>query len=225
MPDLLKQRALEHNSLAEILNHIAIAVFIVDPKQRIVYNNAAAVELLAKGDILTSIRGVLTANGARNQKGLRRAIRAPEPDAKLLRLEADNKRVTAATVLPLSSGPHAAYDQPHAAIFVHTRPSFDENSANTFAATFGLTGAESRILSSLLEGLNLTDIAARHRISINTVRTHLKHLFEKTNTKRQSDLIRIAWAEIPLIRNTRRRNAKTAGRLISSRPGSPKPTT
>jgi predicted ArsR family transcriptional regulator len=52
--------------------------------------------------------------------------------------------------------------------------------------------------------MSLSDIATRHQISINTVRTHLQHLFEKTNTKRQSELIRIASAAIPPIRNTGR---------------------
>jgi DNA-binding CsgD family transcriptional regulator len=211
--DLLKQTALERNWLTEVLNHLAIAVIIVDAKQRIVHANAAAAELLAEGKILSSVRGVLTANDARNQEGLRRAIRAPQPDARSLRLETDDKRVTVATVLPLSSGPHGACEQPHAAIFVHRRPSFDEGLASTLATTFGLTGAEGRVLSALLEGLSLSDIATRHQISINTVRSHLQRLFEKTNTKRQSDLIGIASAAIPPIRNTRRERNKTARAL------------
>jgi hypothetical protein len=35
---------------------------------------------------------------------------------------------------------------------------------------------------------------------VNTVRWHLKRLFEKTNTKRQSDLIRLASSAISQIR-------------------------
>jgi DNA-binding CsgD family transcriptional regulator len=214
MADLLEQPALECSWLTEVLNHLAIAVIIVDPKQRIVRANAAAAELLAEGKILNSVRGVLAANDVRNQEGLRRALRAPQPDAKSLRLETDDKRATVATVLPLSSGPHGASEQqPHAAIFVHSRPSFDEGLASTLATTFGLTGAEGRVLSALLEGLSLSDIATRHQISINTVRSHLQRLFEKTNTKRQSDLIRIASAAIPPIRNGRRGKNKTARAL------------
>jgi DNA-binding CsgD family transcriptional regulator len=204
MADLLEQRTLERNSLTEVLNHLAIAVIIVDRKQRIVHSNAAAVELLAEGSIVRSIRGVLTANYARNQERLRRAIRAPEPDAKSLRLESDNRRVTVATVLPLSSGLYAVYRGPHTAIFVHRQPSFDEGLARTLATTFGLTGAEARVLSALLEGLSLSDIASRQQVSKNTIRSHLQHLFEKTNTRRQSDLVRIASAAIPPIRKTRR---------------------
>ena len=199
--DLLQQRALQRISLTEVLNHLAIAVIIVDPNQRIVLSNAAAVELLAEGKTLRSIRGVLAANNTGNQERLRHAIRARDPDTKSLRLEADIERITVATVLPLSSGLCAAYNEPHAAIFVHTRPSFDEGLASTLATTFGLTGAEGRVLSALLEGLSLSGIAKRYQISINTVRSQLQRLFEKTNTKRQSDLIRIASAAIPPLRS------------------------
>ena len=59
------------------------------------------------------------------------------------------------------------------------------------------------MLSALLEGLSLPDTAARYQISVNTVRWHLKRLFEKTNTNRQSDQIRVASAAIPPIRATR----------------------
>jgi DNA-binding CsgD family transcriptional regulator len=44
----------------------------------------------------------------------------------------------------------------------------------------------------------------RHQITVNTVRWHLKQLFEKTNTRRQSDLIRIASAAIAPVRAIRK---------------------
>jgi DNA-binding CsgD family transcriptional regulator len=71
----------------------------------------------------------------------------------------------------------------------------------TLVSAFGLTGAEGRVLSALLEGLSLADIATRFQISINTVRWHLKRLFEKTNTKRQGDLIRFASSAVPQVRS------------------------
>jgi DNA-binding CsgD family transcriptional regulator len=209
--DLLQQRALERISLTEVLNHLSVAVIIVDQNQRIVLSNTAAAELLALGNILSSVHGVLTAIDSRNQPKLRRAIRAPEQDAKSLRFETDDKRVTVATVLPLSNSPRAVSKELHAAIFVHSRPSFDEGLASALATTFGLTAAEGRVLSALLEGLSLSDIAMRYQISINTVRSQLQRLFEKTDTRRQSDLIRIASAAIPPIRNTGREDEALNG--------------
>jgi DNA-binding CsgD family transcriptional regulator/PAS domain-containing protein len=204
--DLLEQKTVERNSLAEVLDRLAVAVILVDPKQRIIHTNAAAQEFLSDGKSLRSVHGVLTANDPRNQEGLRRAARMPDLDAKSLSLETEEGRLAVATMLPLTTGLRASYGgqlSASAAIFVHHQPSFDEGLPTTLAAAFGLTGAEARVLSALLEGLNLTETAERFQISVNTVRWHLKRLFEKTGTNRQADLIRLASSTIPPIRVAR----------------------
>ena len=204
--DMLEQRTAERDSLAEVLNHLAAPVIMVDPKQRIVHSNTAAQEFLAEGKSLRSVRGVLTASDPRNQEGLRRVTRAPDLDPKSLALESDEGRFTVATVLPLTSGLRGAYGKAlsaSAAVFVHNQTSFDEGMVTALAAAFGVTGAEARVLSALLEGLSLAETAARYQISVNTVRSHLQRLFDKTNTKRQGDLIRLASSAIPQIRVAR----------------------
>lgn len=204
--DMLEQRTAERDSLAEVLNHLAAPVIMVDPKQRIVHSNTAAQEFLAEGKSLSSVRGVLTAIDPRNQEGLRRVTRAPDLDPKSLALESDEGRFTVATVLPLTSGLRGTYGKllsASAAVFVHNQTSFDEGMVTALAAAFGVTCAEARVLSALLEGLSLAETAARYQISVNPVRSHLKRLFDKTNTKRQGDLIRLASSAIPQIRVAR----------------------
>jgi len=212
--DLLEQRTLQRDSLAEVLNHLAAPVIMIDPKQRIVHTNTSAQEFLAEGKALSSVRGVLTASNPRNQEGLRRVTRALDLDAKSLALESDEGPLAVATVLPLTSGLRASHGRQlsaSAAIFVHNKPSFDDGMVTTLAAAFGVTGAEARVLSALLEGLSLAETAARFQISVNTVRWHLKRLFEKTNTRRQGDLIRLASSAIPQIRVAR--DDKAEGKL------------
>jgi len=108
-----------------------------------------------------------------------------------------------ATVLPLNSGLRKASAKPltaSAAVFVHQPPIVDEGLVTTLSAAFRLTGAEARVMAGLLEGLQVSEIAERYGVSGNTVRTQLQRLFEKTNTKRQSDLIRVASNTLPPIR-------------------------
>lgn len=209
--DLLGQGTLECNPLVEILNHLAVAVIVVDPQLRIVHANAAARELLSEGSLLCSVRGALTASDAHNHEVLRRVIREPDSDTRLVCLETE-RRVTIATVLPLCNSLHEKYGKwgsASAAVFVHSQPSFDRGMENTLGTAFRLTCVESRVLSALLEGLSLPAIATRHQISVNTVRWHLRQLFDKTNTRRQSDLIRIASAAIAPVRAIR--NKKSGG--------------
>ena len=56
---------------------------------------------------------------------------------------------------------------------------------------FGLTRAESKVALALLEGGGARQAAESLGISFNTVRVHLVHIYEKTGTGRQSELVRL----------------------------------
>lgn len=56
---------------------------------------------------------------------------------------------------------------------------------------FQLTHREIEIASALLEGHSIDSLAAKFGMSRNTARVHLQSLFRKTETNRQSDLVRI----------------------------------
>lgn len=62
-------------------------------------------------------------------------------------------------------------------------------SREQLAKTFGLTLSESRLLQTLLQGYGLTEAADRLGNSVNTVKWHLRALFEKLGCSRQADLI------------------------------------
>lgn len=62
---------------------------------------------------------------------------------------------------------------------------------------FGLTFAESNVAASIVKGLDVTETAVALGVSRNTVRTHLKRVFEKSGTKRQSQLVLKILSAIP----------------------------
>jgi DNA-binding CsgD family transcriptional regulator len=57
---------------------------------------------------------------------------------------------------------------------------------------FTLTPAEATLLQALMEDKRIEDHALARGVSVTTVRTQLAHLFRKTNTNRQSELVRLA---------------------------------
>jgi len=61
----------------------------------------------------------------------------------------------------------------------------------TLQRLFQLTYAEARIAALIVNGHHIDEIAETLAISLNTVRTHLRHIFEKTNVERQADLIHL----------------------------------
>lgn len=59
------------------------------------------------------------------------------------------------------------------------------------AALFGLTEREVAVADALLAGHSIESLSERLCVSTNTIRFHLKSLFRKTETNRQSDLMRL----------------------------------
>ncbi|HEX5392027.1 MAG TPA: helix-turn-helix transcriptional regulator [Rhodocyclaceae bacterium] len=64
-------------------------------------------------------------------------------------------------------------------------------SSDALVRLFGLTPAESRLVSALVDGHTLEDYATLRKVSIGTVRGQLKQVLAKTATARQSELVRL----------------------------------
>ena len=103
-----------------------------------------------------------------------------------------------AHVLPLTGGDLRTRLQPAAvaAIFIGARPD-EREVAEIAAATYGLTPAETRVLTSLLSGRTPGKSAADLGVAVATVKTQLKHIFSKTGISRQADLMRLGTGLVP----------------------------
>jgi DNA-binding CsgD family transcriptional regulator len=66
---------------------------------------------------------------------------------------------------------------------------------------FNLTEAESVVARSVQRGHGLHPVADELSVSLATVRAHLQHVFEKTGTHRQAELVRLLW-NIQLLADT-----------------------
>jgi DNA-binding CsgD family transcriptional regulator len=73
------------------------------------------------------------------------------------------------------------------AVFL-VRPGPPHLDACQLAAQFGLTAAESRLAVKLAEGRTIAEVAKVAGITMATARTHLRNIFAKTATSRQSEL-------------------------------------
>jgi DNA-binding CsgD family transcriptional regulator len=66
-----------------------------------------------------------------------------------------------------------------------------ELNATVLRRQYALTGTESEVALRLAQGDRVELIAENFSVSITTVRTHLQHIFEKTGTHRQAELVRL----------------------------------
>jgi DNA-binding CsgD family transcriptional regulator len=80
---------------------------------------------------------------------------------------------------------------PVAMLVIHDSDQRAQVPHEMIAVMFGLTPSEARLLLALSQGQSLSQYADESRVTQNTARTHLKNVFAKTNTSKQSDLVRL----------------------------------
>jgi DNA-binding CsgD family transcriptional regulator len=67
---------------------------------------------------------------------------------------------------------------------------------------YQLTHSEAELVRLLASGLSLEEAADKRGVSLNTARSHLKHVFAKTETSRQGELVRLIVSGVGQIRET-----------------------
>jgi DNA-binding CsgD family transcriptional regulator len=65
---------------------------------------------------------------------------------------------------------------------------------------YQLTLSEAELVRLLAAGLSLEEAADKRGVSLNTARSHLKHVFAKTETSRQGELVRLIISGVGQIR-------------------------
>ena len=87
--------------------------------------------------------------------------------------------------------PSQTLDEQQARVIVYL---FDANSPRNVShdlltGLYGLTQTEAKLVQLMSNGMTLDEAGQELEISVNTVRTHLKHVFHKTGLNRQTELI------------------------------------
>jgi DNA-binding CsgD family transcriptional regulator len=78
-----------------------------------------------------------------------------------------------------------------AAVFVHRAGLKSLSAPEMIAKAYGLTPTELRVLLAIVEIGGVPDVAKALGIAETTVKTHLSHLYAKTGTTRQADLVKL----------------------------------
>lgn len=194
-------------ALADSLDTLASAMFIVDATGRIVHANASGYAMLAEANALRAPGGrlgstdavadqalldIYTAAGAGDAALGRKGIAVP------LKGHDDERHV--AHVLPLTSGARRKAGISYgaaAAVFVRKAAIDLPSSPVAIAAAFGLTSSEVRVLLAAVELGGTAEVADVLGISEATVKTHLHHVFAKTDTTRRADLVKLVAGYCP----------------------------
>lgn len=181
-----------------VLDHMHQAVFLLNESLRVYHVNHAAELLLQRTGGMSLVGGHLTVAPALQGEldaCLHGALEQAKAKSEALHTSSrmlafphpSGKRGMPVRILPLrieSESPSA-----HVLVLVNDQSSHPHISLDTMRVLFGATPTEVAIANGLLAGLTVGEIAQKRRISEDTTRSHLKMLFQRTGTGRQSELV------------------------------------
>ena len=182
------------SDIAAALDSVSHGVIVVDARSTVLHVNQAARAILRDDDGLAIKAGCLAAlNSAANYTLLRAVGIAVTgttgAGASLACSRPSGKRSYVVHVLPYRSESGAAV--PRALIAVIDPERTTEPETTMLRRLYGLTPAEAEVAIRVLRGDGLKPISDELAVSLATVKTHLHHVFDKTDTHRQAELVRL----------------------------------
>jgi DNA-binding CsgD family transcriptional regulator len=186
---------------AMAIDALALSILIVDDNGVILHLNAGAERLLnSRVSGLTGKAGRLSTAHPSNKSKLAALIAEatgyPAVGGAMF-LSGEENRQLFVTPLPAAS-PFALDWQTPLALVMVLEPGNNMSALQLQGALYDLSPAELRIAAALLAGKSPEDYALEAGVTMNTVRTQLKKLFIKTDTRRQSELVAVLSKAPPL---------------------------
>jgi DNA-binding CsgD family transcriptional regulator/PAS domain-containing protein len=184
--------------LVGALDAVRHGVVIVGSAGCVINLNAAAERILRAEDGVQICAGRLAATGMHMEQKLHGAIHlAVLDDASNIRggrsftcERPSGKRAYVIHVLPVHRVAADAISGETALVLIVDPEHEPEPAAALLRRVHGLTRTEADVALHILRGADVRQIADELSISVATVRTHLQHVFDKTDTHRQAELVR-----------------------------------
>jgi DNA-binding CsgD family transcriptional regulator len=205
--DSLNASRLASGMFEASLEALSAGVYVIARRNRVVYLNRAARAQIKSGKVLRLADDQLVAVDRDAQRLLQAELQDIEnradqeaSDGRAIALPDGSGSGYVAQVLPLRGGEHthiASHFAAIAAIFVQDPAAAPMLANSAFAQLYGLTDGELRLLNGLVPGLTLAEIAALLGISEATAKTHLRHIFAKTKTSKQTELLHLLIKSTP----------------------------
>jgi DNA-binding CsgD family transcriptional regulator len=193
------RRQAETATLADVTDGLGAGVFLVDASARIVHANAAGCALLREGAFLRTVNGRLVVADEALDQSLREIFAAAGngDDAgkgiAVPLLAPDGERYVG-YVLSLTAGKHRRAGARYGAVaaFFVRRVALDTSSPReVISKIYKLTPTELRVLLEIIDVGGVPKVAAKLGLAEGTVKMHLAHVFGKTGTARQADLVKL----------------------------------
>ena len=190
-PDLQTSK---YKLLAAALDALAAGVVLTARNAQVVYMNAAARHQVRTSQALCLIHNRFSPTNPAAARALASAlsrVHDKSEAAQTLAFPDRNGAGVLATIFPLEteSGGEPPFAAAVAAIFIQDPALAPQFPGEAFAKLYGLTPAELRVIQAMRPKMTLHQVAQVLGLGVPTVKTHLRHIFEKTHTNRQAEVV------------------------------------
>lgn len=183
----------------ELLDAFPMGVILLNGTSRVLATNQPAARILERADGLALEGRRLRAADPEEAESLRELVQQtasngatdPADGSNARRLSRPSGR-RALQILVQRMGRNGAGEpggHPPVALFVTDPDERVEIPVERLRRLYGLTPSEGRIAARLTAGLRPEEVALELGVQVNTIRMHLKRIFSKTGTGRQSELV------------------------------------
>jgi DNA-binding CsgD family transcriptional regulator/PAS domain-containing protein len=181
------------NAFRSALDLSDAAVIILDDTGAVTGENSAATAMFTRSDVLRKLPRALVAMSRGDTSRLNEAIDHATCEGRPSAISLDRKgrgRPLTVVISPISRRPEISSDP---SVILCVYDSIKDLSAvlNVCCNAYSLTRTEARLVEHLVEGRTTGEAASKMRIAEATARSYLKQIFAKTQTSRQTDLVRV----------------------------------
>ena len=207
--DALDLTILRSKAFEATLNALSSSVYLTDRHSRIIYMNDAAKREVGTSTAISVANSRLAPTDRKAHLAIARAISEAAGDKadRLTRgftiaLPGIDDAGLIATVLPLAHNYQSVGGAfpGVAAIFVQDPIVMPRLPGEAFAKLYGLTRSELRVLIAMAPGLSVKEASNVLGVSESTAKTHLQHIYGKTGTSKQTELLHLFMSSAPPVK-------------------------
>lgn len=194
------------------LDLIQLGIVVVSDREEVTMANGTARKILEQKDGLYLLKNKLCASTVAET----RRIEALISEARSLANRFDPSKINpirlrrpslrrdfALIALPLDIGETLNIEVSVIGIVIHDPETTNTPSVELLINTYSFTKAEAKVASLLIQGKSISEICDELEVSRNTVCTHLKKLYVKTDTQRQSEFTHFLLQGLPQLKLNR----------------------
>lgn len=182
-------------TLRASFDQLSVAVLILSASRELLFANRPAKAMLETGWPIRLLDGCLQGKDRSATAALNQAfalLLSGEENTALSPYEVciahpSTDRPGAIAHLRLLNG--SGRDRANIALFIVQSGAERHHGIEGLAGAYGLSKAETRTLKTLMETEGQAEAAARLGVAVSTIKSHLRKIFQKTNTDRQSHLV------------------------------------